>query len=291
MTSTVQKLPAPTRPASAKRRPLGVPVIVSFVWLAALTAAAIFAPILPLPDPATSDYAAIALAPFQSLDHILGTDTIGRDILSRAIFGARVSLLVGVGAVAAATVVGGLLGLAAGYFGRATDRALSIVIDILLAFPGIVAVIALTVFLGPGLSTLILGIGAILMPMVARVTRSATGTFANREFVIAARGMGMHEARILFREVLPNVVVSVVAYSMTLVAVAIATEGGLSFLGLGIPAPESSWGSMMGEGRGALQTSPHIVLVPAAIMCITLLSINFIAEFITKRFDIREAVL
>jgi peptide/nickel transport system permease protein len=295
MTSTVPANTVAVLTRAPRRRkitkPMGFAVVASFVWMAIIVLAAILAPLLPLPLPDKSDYSAIALAPFQSLEHLLGTDVIGRDILSRAVFGARVSLLVGLGAVAFATLVGGLLGLAAGYFGGFVNRVLSVILDILLAFPGIVAVIALTVFFGTGLGTLVMGIGAILTPMIARVTRSATATYANREFVIAARGMGMHELRILFREVLPNVVASVVAYSTTLVAVAIATEGGLSFLGLGIPAPEASWGSMMGEGRGALQASPHIVLVPAAIMCASLLAINFIAEFISKRFDIREAML
>lgn len=264
-----------------------IPVLIGLIWLAFLVLLVIIAPVLPLPDPTVSDYLAIAVPPGSSLEHLLGTDSIGRDILARLIAGARVSLGVGLGAVTLATVMGAVLGIIAGYFGGLWDRLLSGVIDVLLAFPGVVAVIAISVFLGPSLQTLVVGIAIVFTPQVARVARSSALMFARREFVIAARGMGAAEFRIMFREVLPNVVAPVVAFATTLVAVAIVTEGGLSFLGLGVPPPESSWGAMMGDGRGSLQSSPHIVLLPAAAMCVTLLAINFVAEYLGRRFDIR----
>jgi len=283
---------AAARPRSrSTSRRMPAAVLVSVIWLAVVILAAITAPILPIPDPSVSDYAAVGAFPGQSLEHLLGADQIGRDMLSRLITGAQVSLTVGVGSVLLGTIAGGFLGLAAGYFGGWWDRVLSVAIDIMLSFPGIVAIIAITVFMGPSMSTLVIGMGILFVPQLARVARSATLSFAQREFVVAARGMGAGEFRILIREVLPNIVAAVVAYATTLVAVAIVMEGGLSFLGLGVPAPQSSWGSMMGDGRASLKDSPHIVLLPALVMCITLLAINFVADYVSKRFDIRESVL
>ncbi|MDO5500271.1 MAG: ABC transporter permease [Propionibacteriaceae bacterium] len=267
-----------------------LPVTTSFIWMALLLILILIEPLLPLPDPTRTDYRAIAVPPGHP-DHILGTDEIGRDILARLIVGARVSLIVGVAAVAVATFVGSVLGMIAGYFGGIVNRIISGLVDILLAFPALVALIALGVFMGPGLVTIIIGIGLILSPAVARVARSATMMYAKRDFVTAARGMGMGHLRILLREVLPNVVVPVLSYAMVLVAVAIVAEASLSFLGLGVPPPASSWGSMMGSGRSELNDSPHIVLLPAAVMFVTLLSLNFLAEHFGKRFDIKEAAL
>lgn len=274
-----------------KRRPRKITVMLSMAWMALLVAAIILRPLLSLPDPTRSDYAAIAVPPGTSPDHLLGTDEIGRDILARLITGAQVSLTVGIGSITAAVLLGSALGICAGFFGARTNRVISGVIDIMLAFPALVALIALTVFLGPGLGTIIMGIGIVASPAVARVARSSTLIFANREFVTAARGMGAGSWRILRREILPNVVVPILAYATVLVAVAIVAEGSLSFLGLGVPPPASSWGSMMGSGRSELATHPHIVLLPAAIMFVTLLALNFLAEHLSKRFDIRESVL
>lgn len=282
--------PKTTQIPRLKRRP-PVAVLISAGWLVLLVLAVLLAPILPLPDPTMSNYSAVAALPGEVPGHVLGADSLGRDILSRLVMGASVSLSVGIGSIALATVVGALVGLIAGFFGGLWDRILSAVIDIMLSFPGIVAVIAITVFFGASMPTLIVGISVLFIPQIARVTRSVTKTYANREFVLASRGMGAGEFRILLREVLPNVVSSVVAFSATLIAIAISLEGGLSFLGLGVPPPQTSWGAMMGEGRGELQSSPHIVMIPALTMCFTLLAINFVADYIGKQFDIRESVL
>ncbi len=274
-----------------RRKPRKLLVTLSMGWLVLLVAAIVLQPFLPLPDPARSDYAAIAVPPGASPEHLLGTDEIGRDILARLITGARVSLIVGIGSIGLAVLIGSALGICAGFFGRRTNRVISGLIDVMLAFPALVALIALGVFLGPGLDTIIIGIGIVASPAVARVARSSTLLFANREFVTAARGMGASSWRILRREILPNVVVPILAYATVLVAVAIVAEGSLSFLGLGVPPPASSWGSMMGTGRSELATDPHIVLLPAGAMFITLLALNFLAEHFGKRFDIRESVL
>jgi peptide/nickel transport system permease protein len=281
---------APTLPRRRRREGPPLSVIFSVAWLGILVAAIVLFPLLQLPDPTRSDYGAIAAGPFTE-GHILGTDEIGRDILSRLVVGARVSLTAGIGAVLVATLIGSTLGICAGFFGGIANRVISAALDIMLAFPAIVALIGLGVFLGPGLGTIIIGIGIVASPAVARVARSATLLYVNRDFVVAARSMGAGSWRILFREILPNVVVPVIAYSTVLIAVAIVAEASLSFLGLGVPPPASSWGSMMGTGRAELQHHPHIVLVPAATMFLTLLALNFLAEFLSKRFDIKEAAL
>ncbi|QEW01250.1 ABC transporter permease [Microbacterium caowuchunii] len=281
----------PIRTAPRRRtKVLPVAVILSASWLALLVLAAIAQPILPLPDPSRSDYGAIASLPFTP-GHILGTDEIGRDMLARVIAGARISLTVGVLAVLVAVVIGAPLGILAGYFSGTTNRVIGVFLDISLAFPSLVALIALSVFLGPSLTTIVIGIGIVSAPAIARVARAATLTYAPREFVTAARGLGAGHLRILVREILPNVVVPVTSYALVLVAVAIIGEASLSFLGLGVPPPTSSWGGMMGTGRSEITRSPHIVLIPAFFMFISLLAINFLAEHFTKRFDIKEASL
>ncbi|WP_431710512.1 ABC transporter permease [Glutamicibacter uratoxydans] len=299
MSTDIKNLPPASQPAQlavtkasrkrkAKRRPLALTL--SVAWLVILFGSIILFPLLPLPDPARSDYAAIGALPF-SPGHILGTDEIGRDMLSRLIVGAQVSLTAGIGAILVAVIIGSTLGICAGFFGGWVNRVISGALDIMLAFPSIVALIALSVFMGPGLWTIIIGIGIVASPALARVARSATLTFVNRDFVVAARSMGASSLRILFREILPNVIVPIIAYATVMIAVAIVAEASLSFLGLGVPPPAASWGSMMGTGRAELSTLPHIVLLPAATMFITLLALNFLAEFFSKRFDIKEAAL
>lgn len=272
-----------------KRRPLLA--ILSAAWLGIVVLAIVLEPFLGLPDPATSDYANVALGPFASSEHWLGTDLIGRDILARLITGAQVSLVVGIGAVVVGVLIGGIVGIVAGFFGGWADRVLGGVVDVLLAFPPLVATIALTVFLGASLQTIVLAIGIVFAPQLARVARSATLTYAHREFVVAARGTGATNLRILVREILPNTVAPILAYATVMVAVGITAEAGISFLGLGVPAPQSSWGTMLGENRSALTADPHMVLIPAFTMFVTLLSLNFLSEYFGRRFDIREAVL
>lgn len=275
------------------RAKVGLPpwaVTISLGWLVLLLAGALLQPLLPLPDPTRSDYAAI-MAPMFSPGHILGTDEVGRDILARLLSGARVSLFVGVASIALAVIIGAPVGIIAGYYGGWTNRLIVAGLDIVLSFPNLIALIALSMFLGPGLWTIIFGIGVIASAPVARVARSATLTYVNRDFVTAARGMGFGNARIIVREILPNVVVPVIAYAMVVLAVAIVAEASLSFLGLGIQPPDASWGSMMGTGRAKLTQAPHIVLLPAFTMAVSLLAINFLAEHFAKRFDIKESAL
>jgi peptide/nickel transport system permease protein len=262
---------------------------VAWTWLGAVVLAAVFAPVLPLWDPAVPDYLNVfgGITP----QHWLGGDTLGRDTFSRVVHGARASLLVGICAVGLGALVGGFLGMLAGYFGGRTERALALVTDVVLAFPGLVFIIAIVAILGSSLSNLILGLAILSVPTFIRLSRAATLVVAQREFVLAARAYGCSPIRIIAREIAPNVVLPVAAYGFIMIGVFIVVEGSLSFLGLGIPPPTPSWGGMIAGGRSELLNYPYISLFPAAVMFLTVLSINYIGERTRKQFEVKESNL
>jgi peptide/nickel transport system permease protein len=258
-------------------------------WLGAVVLAAIFAPLLPLWDPAIPDYKNVfgGITP----QHWLGGDTLGRDTFSRVIYGARASLLVGICAVVLGALVGGTLGMVAGYFGGRAERVLTWIADVVLAFPGLVLIIAMVAILGASLTNLIVGLAILSVPTFIRLTRATTLVVAQREYVQAARAYGCRPLRIILREIAPNVVLPVAAYAFIMVGVFIVVEGSLSFLGLGIPPPTPSWGGMIAAGRTELLRYPHISLFPAAVMFLTVLSINYIGERTRKQFEVKESNL
>jgi peptide/nickel transport system permease protein len=273
------------------RKPLGLLFWLALGWVGLVVILAIIANLLPLPNPNFQNYAAINASP--SVHHILGTDDLGRDLLSRLIFGARVSLVVGFGAVIIGMVVGGTLGLVSGYKGGRLDVSLNAGAFVLLAFPAIVAVIAIVAFWGQSLLKITIIIGVATIPLLYRVVRASSLSFANREFVIAARTMGANSTRIVFREILPNVIPVAVTFGLLTVAGVIVIEGSLAFLGLSVPLPTASWGNMISEGssNGNLSTNPYIMLWPVIAMFLLLLSINLIGDRLRQRFDIREGLL
>jgi peptide/nickel transport system permease protein len=286
--SLVPESSAQPKPGSKLRK---IPIMVwfSFVWLGVIVVLAVLRPLLPLPDPSISDYTSVRTVPFVDLAHPLGTDQLGRDILARVVSGAGVSLSVGLGSTAIAAVLGSVFGAAAGFFGGVWDRCVSWFNDIMLAFPMLIALIALTTFMGPSLPTIILGLGIVGTPLVARLARSSAMGYAQRDFVSAAKVAGAGNVRIITREILPNVALVVVPFAITMVALSITAEGALSFLGLGVPPPTPSWGGIMTDGRSELRTLPHIIYVPAITMCISLLAINFIADWVNRLSDGRES--
>jgi peptide/nickel transport system permease protein len=273
------------------KRPLGLLFWLALGFFGLVVVLAIIANLLPLPNPDFQNYSAINATP--GVHHILGTDDLGRDLLSRLIYGARVSLVVGFGAVAIGMLVGGTLGLISGYKGGRLDIALNAGAFVLLAFPAIVAVIAIVAFWGSSLWKITIIIGVATIPLLYRVVRAASLSFANREFVTAAKTMGASSTRIVFREILPNVIPAAVTFGLITVAGVIVIEGSLAFLGLSVPLPTPSWGNMIAEGsaNGNLSTNPYIMLWPVLAMFLLLLSINLIGDRLRQRFDIREGLL
>ena len=274
------------RPRRRRRLALWLPLL----WVVLVVASAVLAPILPLDEPSQSDFRNIAKGPFTG-GHVLGTDSLGRDILSRLVWGSRVALTVGVVAVAVGMVLGGAIGLIAGYYRGKVETLLMGVVDVMLAFPALVLVIAITAFLGQSLRNVAVAVAVVATPAFARVARAATLTFAQREFVVAARAMGARDRRIILSEILPNVVLPVAAFALVVVAIAIVAEGGLAFLGLSVPPPRPSWGGMINEGRDKLDQAAFISMIPAFVMFLTVLSFNLLGDVFRGRFDVREGAI
>jgi peptide/nickel transport system permease protein len=275
----------------AEPRKLGVVFWICIGWVALIAFGAIFANLLPLQSPTYQNYTAINAHP--SMAHWLGTDDLGRDLLSRIIYGSRVSLTVGFASVAIGMLVGGTLGLISGYRGGRIDNILNAGSFVLLAFPAIVAVIAIVAFWGQSLFKITIILGVATIPLLYRVVRATTLSFANRDFVVAARTLGAKDSRILFREILPNVVPAAVSFGLITVAIVIVLEGSLAFLGLSVALPTASWGNIIAEGtaNGELSANPYIVLWPALAMFLLLLAINLIGDRLRNKFDVREGLL
>ncbi|MBR0897829.1 ABC transporter permease [Bradyrhizobium tropiciagri] len=272
-----------------RRRQLGMLFWIAAGWMVLVFAVAIFADLLPLPSPTDMDMLE-RRAPI-SAEHWLGTDGLGRDELSRLIYGARISLIVGLCAPMIGVTIGGALGMLAGYFRGRFESFVVGSMDVLLAFPPLILALAVTAYLGQSIFNLTCILGVLGIPAFMRVSRAATLSLARREFVIAAQALGATHARILLRELLPNVMLPLLAFFLLGVAVTIVVEGSLSFLGLGVPPPISSWGSMIGEGRESLDVAPMLAFIPAIAMFLTVLAFNLIGDTMRALTDPRQGAL
>lgn len=264
------------------RARLGIAVWLAVAWLALLAAAALLADFLPLFDPADTR-AGVPLS-IPTSHNWLGTDQLGRDLLSRTIYGARVSIVVGVAAVLLSSLVGGFVGLLAGYFKRRVETITLFGADVLMAFPTLLlaaSIVALTE--SRGLATVVMVIALIYLGPTIRIVRAITLTIAGREFVLAAQSLGASNARVVRREILPNVVPTLMSMMIIAVAGAIVAEGGLAYLNLSVAPPQPTWGSMIAAGKPKLKESLYPVLVPGGALFLTVLALTLIGDAIQKR--------
>jgi len=271
---------------NARHNPLaatGAVLVVVFV------AFAVFAPWIAPQDPGAIDLP----SRLSSISHAhwFGTDELGRDILARVIYGARISMLVGSCVVLASLAVGLIVGSIAGYYGGAIDRFVNIVLmNAFLSFPGILLAIAFVAFRGPGIFNLVLALSLGGWVGYARLVRGQVLAAREREFVEAARALGASDLRIIVRHILPNIIQPVVVQASIGMAGAILAEATMSFLGLGVPPPTASWGTMLNDGRAYLFDAPHLVLFPALAVMLAVLSFNFIGDALRDYLDPRSRI-
>lgn len=251
------------------------------LWLLTVLGLAAGADWLPLPPPDRMDFLAAEQLP--SAAHWLGTDLDGRDLLARLAYGARVSLTVCLAAPLIGLAFGTLLAMAATGGPGWLRKAVLSLLDAMLAFPSLVFALGLTVVFGPSLRNVTLALGIMSIPAFARIARANILPLLGREFVLAARTAGASTAWIMWREIVPNIAMPLLTYAMTMGSVMIVAEGSLSFLGVGVPPPTPSWGSMIADGREALERVPHVSLIPAAVMFLTVLSLNLLGDALRRQ--------
>jgi peptide/nickel transport system permease protein len=259
------------------------------LWLPAgflvlmLGACFIWPNIYPVPSPVRGNVLEAGLPPL-SPGHVFGTDPVGNDVFSRILYGGQVSLEVGFAVTAIGLVVGSLLGVTAGYLGGATDAVISRVLDVLIAFPALVLALAIAEGLGPSELHVIWALAVFSIPAFGRIARSATLALREQPFMLAARLSGTRGWRMIVRHVVPNILPGLLTFSLLGFGVVIILEGALSFLGLGIPLPEASWGSMIAQGQQTLSASPDLVLIPSAFLFATVLSLNLLGDALRERW-------
>jgi len=246
---------------------------------------AVFGPFLPVADPYAQDISKALQLP--SMDHWFGTDQLGRDLLSRTIAGSRFSLLIGFGAVIVGLMIGVPFGMMAGYYGRWVDAIFARVIDVLLAFPGIVLALAVVAVTGPGISNLILAVGLRTIPVFARVSRAETLSLRQRDFVDAARALGCPPYKIIYWHILPNIIGPLMIIGSLQMATAILIGATLSFLGVGVSPEVPEWGGMLNAGRPYMMRYPHLVLVPGFTLMVAMMTLNILGDYLRDRLDPR----
>ena len=290
-----------------KKRPIGM--WFGLTWLGVLLFHAIFASFLPWvrgQNQRVDGASNFAISP--GADFWFGSDQLGRDVFARCVYGARLALLLCTVSVLVGLLLGGALGMIGGYFKGKTDRGISIFVDALLAFPAIVfaslvisrfdALAASDIeFLGVGFGWLtrrwsvVIIFSVLAIAPVSRIVRAQTLSLSEREYVLAARSLGARTRRVIFREITPNVVPAMMSVVFTGIAIFLAAEGGLAFIGYSVKAPDASWGLMINENRSQIDDAWWATVMPAAVLFMTVLAFNLVGDWVARRFDIREAAL
>ena len=258
---------------------VGGMIVVLFVIIALL------APLISPYPPNEGDLAKRLKPPTR--EHLLGTDALGRDLLSRVIYGARISLQIQVVAVMIALVIGTILGMVGGYYGGKFDHLIMRLMDILLAFPGIFLAISIIAVLGTGLTNLMLAAGIYSVPQFARIVRGSVLTLKEKEFIEAARAVGENDFNILFRYLLPNSIAPIIIQTTLRMATVLLTASGLSFLGLGVQPPTAEWGAMLSNARAYLITAPHVATVPGLAIMLVVMGFNLFGDGLRDSLDPR----
>jgi len=277
------------------KKKLGLGFWLAVTWIVLIILVAVLAPWLPLKDPDQNfiDISGKGRPPYApSGDHWLGTDQDARDMLSRTIYGARVSLVIGFASIAFAFLIGGTIGLVSGFVRGVFDTITSFIMLVLLSFPALVLAILITSLMERSLVTIALTLGILSVAPVGRLARSASLVFAEREFVLAARTMGAKPSHIMLRELLPNVLIPMSALALLGTAVAIVAEGGLAFLGLSVEKG-STWGKLIltGAQTRTLEDAPWVAFVPIIAMFLTVMALNFAGDRLRDYFDVRELAI
>ncbi|MCC4242781.1 ABC transporter permease [Stappia indica] len=280
-------LPARSGSRAWKKLKRNKSALFGFLLVAFFVGIAVLAPILPIADPAATSWSAIRKPPSEL--YWLGSDEIGRDILSRMIWGAQASLLAGVVSVLIAVVVGVPFGLLAGYFGGWTDQIISRITDALLATPFLILAIALAAFLGPSLTNAMIAIGLSATPIFIRLTRGQVLSVKTEDYVEGARAVGLSDVAIMSRYILPNVFAPVLVQATLTVATAIIAEASLSFLGLGQQPPDPSWGSMLNVAKNFMTQAPWMAWWPGAAIFLVVLGFNLLGDGLRDALDPRES--
>jgi peptide/nickel transport system permease protein len=264
---------------------VAVVVAVGAAFLILIVLGAAGAPLLTHYDPAKQDLLSRLEPP--SASHWLGTDEVGRDVLSRLAFGARISLFVALLGTAGGVVVGTLVGLISGFFGGWTDTLMMRIVDIMYAFPGVLLVILVVSVLGPSLWNLILALTVWGTPTLSRIVRASVLSLKAEDYILAARTLGANQVRVMMTHLLPNAMAPIIVYATLGVAGSLLTAAGLGFLGLGVQPPTPEWGAMLSDGREYVISAPHLVTFPGLLIFLTVLALNFIGDALRDALDPR----
>lgn len=258
--------------------------MVGLVIVMIMTLMALFSPLLAPSDPNEMHLSSVHLKPGED-GHIFGTDEFGRDLLSRIIYGSRISIIVAVGGTIVGGIIGILLGLISGFKGGIIDSIIMRLMDGMFAFPFVLLAIVLMTVLGNGLKNVILAIGIANVPRYARIVRGQVHVVKNEEYCNAVRALGSSDIRLLFSHILPNILSPIIVYATLNIAGAIISEAALSFLGLGIQPPTASWGNILSAGKDCLNTAPHVATISGLFILLTVLGFNLLGDGIRDVFD------